>query len=104
MAIKEFSEWKSIYSVTSYFPAAVLRELARYAGVHIYCETDDTLYANDSYVCMHANEAGSLTVSWPNPVDLYDGMTNTLITSGTTSHTRSYEHGETFIYRYASSP
>jgi hypothetical protein len=104
MAIKELGNWESIYCVTAWLPSAALRELARYAGVHIYCETDDTLYANDSYVCIHAKGAGSLTVNWPEPVELYDAMTGTLMVSGVTSHTQSYQHGQTFIYRYEVSP
>ena len=100
MAIKSLSGWKSIYSVTSDIPASALREMARYAGMHIYNSQNDTLYVNNSYVTVHANGAGSRTINWPRPVTLYDAMTNAPLASGVTSHTRSYQHGETYIYRY----
>lgn len=103
MAIREFNEWTSIYSATSEMTAAIYRELARYAGVHIYNESNDTLYANTSYVCIHPshNETvlQSRTIHFPMAVDVYDALTETLLQSNTTSYTRSYYGGETMIYR-----
>jgi hypothetical protein len=103
MAIKDMGDWKSIYCVTSDMPAKVYRELAAYAGVHIYNEQDDTLYANSSYVCIHPSSAGSRTIEWPEAVDVYDALAEgSSLATNTTSYTRSYQQGETKIYRYES--
>jgi hypothetical protein len=59
---------------------------------------------NKSYVCVHADGAGSLTINWPVQVNLYDALTGAAIATGVTSDTRSYQHGETFIYRYEQAP
>ena len=33
---------------------ALLRNLARYAGAHVYCETNDVLMADSSVVAIHS--------------------------------------------------
>lgn len=107
MAFKKMTDpnWTSIYSVTSYMPSKVYRELARFAGVNIYNEGDDTFYANSSYVCIHASSAGSRTITWPQAVDVYDAFEEgPALQLNTTTYTRSYQLGETMIYRYEISP
>ena len=42
-----------------------LRALCRDAGAHIYCETDDLLYVNGSFLALHATSAGVKTVHFP---------------------------------------
>jgi len=84
--------------------ASIYRELARWAGVHIYNEGSDTFYLNRSYVCIHANGAGSRTITFPQAVDIYDALTENLLQSNTSSYTRSYADGETFVYRYQAVP
>ena len=100
MAIREFTDWTSIYCATSNMPAAIYRELARYAGVHIYNESDDTLYANRSFLCIHASSAGSRTITFPQSVDVYDAFFETSLGTNTTTYTTSLSEGETLIIRY----
>jgi hypothetical protein len=109
MAIKDMGTWKSIYCITAQMPAAAFREIARYAGVHIYNENNDTFYANKSYVCIHPNHAEgtqqSRTITFPFAVDIYDAETEGLpLQSNVTSYTRSYDGGETKVYRYVPVP
>lgn len=53
VVIKEMGDWKSLYVGAPNIPSNVLRAIARYAGVHVYCEHDDVFYANHSFVGLH---------------------------------------------------
>ena len=64
--------WTSVYTLNPALPAAFLRALARCAGVHIYNEGDDTLYASRSYLTINADGAGTRTIRFPQPLDLVD--------------------------------
>jgi beta-galactosidase len=44
------------------FTAAELRALCRAAGVHIWCETDDTVYVNENFIAVHAVTPGEKTL------------------------------------------
>jgi hypothetical protein len=57
-AVKEFPGWRSVYSAAPNLPADVLRGVARYAGVHVYSEAGDVLYANRSILGVHTVAGG----------------------------------------------
>jgi hypothetical protein len=50
--------WTSIYSATPTLPAAVLRGIARHAGVHLYNKDGDVLYATPDLLSVHTTAGG----------------------------------------------
>ena len=71
--VKEFAGWKSVYSAAPNLPASVLRGIARYAGVHIYADQGDTLYATPQLLAVHTAAGGERRLRLPAPVDVvYD--------------------------------
>ncbi|MDH4196432.1 MAG: hypothetical protein OEW05_03390 [Candidatus Aminicenantes bacterium] len=69
-AVKEFPAWKSFYSAGPNLPAPVLRGLAKYAGVHIYSDAGDVLYASRDLLGVHAVRGGRRTFRLPRPVEV----------------------------------
>ena len=102
MAYKNQGSWQSVYSATAALPDGIWRALAGYAGVHIYNHTNDTLYANESYLCLHANGAGSRTITWPERGSIYDALTENLIAAGTNQVTQLLQNGQTLLLRFSS--
>jgi len=90
-------DWISIYSVTSEMPAAIYREIARYAGVHIYNEKDDAFYANRSLVSLHANGAGSRTIRFTKTGNIFDMMTGAKLAGDVDQYTQDFANGETVV-------
>jgi hypothetical protein len=71
--VKEFPEWKSIYSAAPNLPSMLLRGIARYAGVHIYNDQGDTLYATLNLLAVHTAAGGDRIFTLPAPVEIvYD--------------------------------
>ena len=75
-AAKDMGKWRSVYSfmpLTRYH----LRALCNYAGVHLYSDTDDELFANTSYVMLHTRKGGDKVIRLPkgkyNVTELYTG-------------------------------
>ena len=62
----------------SYFSGAwqldvpFIRSLAAKAGVHVYCESDDPIEANDALFTLHARSAGKKTVRLPRKTTVVD--------------------------------
>lgn len=72
------SAWHSYYLEEPPIDAAAYRALARQAGVHLYVETNDVLYANASLVVLHAADAGERRIRFPEKshvADLIRGKT-----------------------------
>lgn len=55
----------SVYSAAGNLPAAVYRELARAAGVHIYYEGGDPVYINNRLIGIHMQTDSAPTISFP---------------------------------------
>jgi hypothetical protein len=102
MAYKSQGGWQSVYVATAAMPDGIWRALANYAGVHLYNQSNDTLYANASYLCLHANGAGPRTLTWPQNGTLYDALTETVLASGTNQFTQVLQNGQTLLLRFNS--
>jgi len=73
LAIKTFPAWSSIYCAAPNIPAPVLRGIARYAGVHLYNEAGDVIFAARQLLGMHTVAGGPRTFTLPQSVEVvYD--------------------------------
>jgi hypothetical protein len=75
--VKTFKErgaaWSSVYMATPDIPAPVLRGVARFAGVHLYNEDGDVLYATPELLSVHTVAGGPREFRLPSRVDVvYD--------------------------------
>ena len=75
-----------------------LREVARHAGVHIYNETNDALYANRHFLSIHTATAGERRFALPGPRCVYDVYAEKLIAEDTTHFTREIQSHTTRLY------
>ena len=65
--------WTSVYVATPSVPAPVLRGIARYAGVHLYNEGGDVLYATPDLLAVHTVAGGQREFRLPCKVEvIYD--------------------------------
>lgn len=72
---RENAGWTTIYSAAPKLPAALLRDLARRAGVHCYLrdpQPHDVIYANRSLVALCVSEPGPRSVVLPRDCDVFD--------------------------------
>jgi len=102
--VQEHEDWASVYSATPNIPPCVLKELARYAGVHIYCESEDVLYADRAYVALHTVRAGVKTIRLPHRADVWEVYSNRLLGRDCTEFQDMVEAGSTSLYYYGPSP
>jgi len=80
MAVKEFDDWRSVFVAVPNIPAPVLRGLARYAGVHLYSEAGDVLYASREILAVHTLRGGERLFTLRGDVEVvYDLFTRKLV-------------------------
>lgn len=72
LTVKECGGFTSIYCASKYICSDVMREIARYAGCHIYTENNDVLYANNNYVVVHAARSGDKVIKLPKQASAYE--------------------------------
>ena len=82
-AVKEFPGWKSAYSAAPDIPANVLRNIARWAGVHVYSDAGDVLYANRSLLGVHTLAGGARVFKLPARAEtVYDAFGKRIVAKG----------------------
>ncbi len=76
--VREFQQagkrqWASVYSAVPYLTPALMRAIARFAGVHVYRDSDDILFADRSFVAVHTGEKPAAdTLRLPAKTPVYD--------------------------------
>ena len=76
--LRDHGSWKSIYLSMLNFQPELFRNLVSFAGGHVWCESNDVLYANHSMVCLHSSCKGDKNIALPAPAivtDLWTGET-----------------------------
>jgi beta-galactosidase len=99
LALRAMPGWTSVYTLNPVLPAAFLRALARHAGVHLYNDRDDTLYASRSYLALAADRAGPRTIRLPRPADVGDPFTGERLWQAVTRFEIACREKETFLWR-----
>ncbi|MGO8747891.1 MAG: hypothetical protein ACLQNE_18100 [Thermoguttaceae bacterium] len=101
LAMKQLADWTSTYTLNPVLPAAFLRALARSAGVHLFNDRDDTLYASRNYLAVNADGSGQRTLCFPGSADLFDAFTGHPLAKRVTSFSHDFRDKETLLIRYA---
>ena len=82
------SAWTSIYMASPDVPAPVLREIARFAGVHLYNEDGDVLYGTPELLSVHSVSGGPRKFKLPKRVEMvYDLFAKEVLAT----HTKSFK-------------
>ena len=98
-ASKNFPEWTSIYSAVPNLPSAVLREIARTAGVHLYSEKGDVLYASSELLGVHTLSGGKRRFNLPQSVEIvYDLFNRRTVAEGVRSFEISLDPISTSLF------
>ena len=75
LVVRDFGDWRSIYSAAPLLPWQLMRNIAREAGVHLYDEQGDMVWANNAFLVVYAQEAGRREIRLPAPMNVTDAYT-----------------------------
>lgn len=79
MAVRSFPNWTSIFVAAPNLPATLLRNIARFAGAHIYSNEGDVIYATREMLGVHTVSGGPRRFQLPRAavevVDLFADRT-----------------------------
>ena len=70
--VKQMDGWTSVFSAAPMLNQYVLRNAARFAGLHVYSEGDDVILPGKSFIMIHAKTAGEKIIRLPVPSDVYE--------------------------------
>ena len=98
MAIKEADGFTSLFIGTPDAPSALLRNALKLAGVHLYSQQDNLVYANSGMLSVTFRREGSHTLSLPSRSRVIDALTGEVIADKVLSLSIAAAYGETRIF------
>jgi beta-galactosidase len=98
LAVKEFKNWRSVYSLMPLSPE-LLQGLCDYAGVPVYSRSFDVLYANRGYVFLYTSAAGEKTITLPAKANVTEVLSNKVVARNAKSFSEKLESGAARLYR-----
>lgn len=82
LVVKALDGWTSVYSSAPILPAALLRNIVRAAGGHIYCDNGDLVLANRNFLAIYGLEGGRRKVRLPRAARVVDVMSGETVSAG----------------------
>ena len=75
-AVRDFGSWRSVYMALPYLDAHTLRNVAKFAGAHVYCDESSVLDADNRFLMVHNGYGDERTVSLrlPKPRTVKDAL------------------------------
>ncbi len=98
LVVKRQGDWTSVYSSAPILPAALLRDIARAAGCHIYSDAGDVVYANRGFLCVYAPRGGTRTVRLPRAARVLDLLENRTVSDGKAEFTLTIGENAAGLY------
>ncbi len=102
LAVKRFSDWTSVYTFAPPVSPDVLRSIFRSAGVHIYSDAGDVLYADTSYLAITGETGGKRTIRLPYSSTVTDMLTGKTIVENKTTFTFDFKAKTVRLFKYIS--
>ena len=103
VSVKECDGFTSILYGSKFLNSDTVRAVARAAGVHIYMDSDDVLYANKNYLTLHSSSTGKKRLRFKEPTDLFELYEEKLYAEGVTEIEIDTELGDTKMFRITES-
>lgn len=105
-AARDFKEWKSVYMAVPYLDAPALRNIARWAGVHLYAEENIVMDADNRFLMVHNgyNDGRKVKIALPNRKKITEIFSGKVVTEGADNFEADMSECDTKVYHMQDIP
>jgi hypothetical protein len=79
LVVKNMGSWHSIYSAAPVLSWELMRNIARWAGVHLYNEMGDMVWGNDRFLAIYSQSEGIHPIYFPRTVNVQDAYQEVIL-------------------------
>ena len=97
-------DWASVFTTAVPIPANMWRGLARFAGAHVYSQSNDVLLACSRMVAIHSIKSGPKQIDLPQPSDVIDVISGKPHATLTTHIAFNLDAPETRVFLLSPAP
>ena len=100
VSVKECDGYTSVFYGSKTINEDVIREMARFAGVHVFCDSNDVTYTGANYITFHASSSGKKILRFSKPTTVYEVYEKKTYAPNATEVEFEAYFGETKMFRY----
>lgn len=101
VVVKDTGSFLSVYHASKILSSTIVREFAKYAGCHIYSESEDVLYTDGNTLTLHASTTGNKTIRLPKKATVCELYTRETLGKDIREFSVYLEKGQTSTYLIA---
>jgi len=94
LVVCDHRTWKAVFLGERRLTPELIRAFVRWAGGHIWLDTNDLVQARYPWVHVHARKGGVRTLQFPLPLSVYDPAENAIVAESVMEHTLYLQEGE----------
>jgi len=94
LAVCDHRTWKAVFLGERRLTPELIRALVRWAGGHIWLDTNDLVQVRYPWVHVHARKGGRRTLLLPLALSVYDPAERAIVAESVMEHTLSMQEGE----------
>jgi hypothetical protein len=98
LVVKDFGDWTAVYSSAPMLPTPLLRAVARAAGVHLYIDTPDVVWAARDLLAVSVKEPGPRTIALPREATVRDLYSHETVAEGESGFTADFGDRTTRLF------
>jgi len=91
-------DYASVFTAAVSIPANIWRNIASYAGAHIYCDTNDLIFVDKSIVALNSLQSGRKTIKLPGTFRVRNVISGEVYSDSTDKIVFEHESPDTHIY------
>ena len=95
---RSIGDYGAVFLTAVQIPADLWRNIARYAGAHVYCESNDILLADKTVVALHSLKTEKKTILLPEKCKVKNLATGKVVSRGTRKITFNHEMPDTQVF------
>ena len=104
LAVREFPDFRSVWSSSPNMPSGLLAKFAEQAGVHLYCRCGSQVFNAGNWVAVHAKWDGELEIRFPDKVTCRDAFTGDAVAVDTDLVRRTVHRGDNLVFELERNP
>ncbi len=99
LVVKQQSGWTSVYSSAPILPAALLRNIARTAGCHIFSDAGDNVYACRGFLGIYSPSGGARILRLPRKSRVIDLLEDRVLADDVTEMPLKLSPNQTVLFK-----
>jgi hypothetical protein len=98
LGVAEHGDWRAVFIGERSLTPGLLRGIAAWAGIPVWCDTNDVVQVRLPFIHLHASRGGEKSLNLPRPLAVYDLIENAWVADEAHEYRFGMSEGESRLF------